>query len=362
MAAEPIIKRVREEAATAAAEPRRLRSTRRHRGSGATTAAIAVSAALHGALAATILMWPEAPAPLSVGDSIVVSLVAEAPAAAGRAGAAGEAVPTAAEQPVKAIDRPSSPMASAAPLADSLPPLPAAEPPPEESAPTDLAIEPASGAATPPPSVETPMPPAATWPSETAVTLSMVRPLQRPVVVPPRPSRAEPSLAAVRPTGPAHRPSPDTSEEAKGSAARQANPTAGRAGGESAEKPAHLPPPADNPAAAGDGNGAGGPVETAALGSASIGPVFAMGSALNPRPRYPLSARRRGLEGRVVLRVFVEADGRVRSVDIVTSSTHPVLDTAAVEAIAGWRFDPARRSGVAVAAWIDIPVAFRLRE
>lgn len=87
-----------------------------------------------------------------------------------------------------------------------------------------------------------------------------------------------------------------------------------------------------------------------------------MGTAANPRPHYPLSARRRGIEGRVVLRVFVGADGRVKSIDIIESSRHAMLDDAAVQALNRWRFDPASRGGVAVAGRVDIPVAFRLRD
>lgn len=87
-----------------------------------------------------------------------------------------------------------------------------------------------------------------------------------------------------------------------------------------------------------------------------------MGSAANPRPRYPLSARRRGIEGRVVLRVFVGADGHVQSIDILHSSHHAVLDDAAVRALRRWRFEPARQAGLPVAGRVDIPVAFRLRD
>jgi len=97
-------------------------------------------------------------------------------------------------------------------------------------------------------------------------------------------------------------------------------------------------------------------------GSAYTGPRFAIGTAENPRPRYPMIARRRGLEGRVVLRVLVDVDGAVRSVEVAQSSTHAVLDDAAAAALRRWRFDPARRAGVPVAAEVEVPIAFRLRD
>jgi protein TonB len=48
---------------------------------------------------------------------------------------------------------------------------------------------------------------------------------------------------------------------------------------------------------------------------------------------YPLAARRRGLAGRVEIEVILEPTGRVRDVTVVASSSHSLLDEAAVEAI-----------------------------
>jgi len=48
---------------------------------------------------------------------------------------------------------------------------------------------------------------------------------------------------------------------------------------------------------------------------------------------YPLAARRQGLGGTVELHVWLEATGRVRDVQVARSSSHGVLDAAAVETI-----------------------------
>lgn len=48
---------------------------------------------------------------------------------------------------------------------------------------------------------------------------------------------------------------------------------------------------------------------------------------------YPLAARRQGLGGTVELHVWLEATGRVRDVQVARSSSHAVLDDAAVETI-----------------------------
>jgi protein TonB len=79
-----------------------------------------------------------------------------------------------------------------------------------------------------------------------------------------------------------------------------------------------------------------------------------------PQPEYPESARRQGREGRVLLRVLIDDQGRSKEVEINRSSGSDVLDRAAAEAIKGWRFYPARHGEKAIASWIRIPIEFRL--
>lgn len=80
----------------------------------------------------------------------------------------------------------------------------------------------------------------------------------------------------------------------------------------------------------------------------------------NPRPPYPLAARRLGLEGRVLLRAQILENGRCGRIMVSQSSGHALLDDAALQAVRGWRFVPATRAGEAVAAWVEIPISFRL--
>lgn len=80
----------------------------------------------------------------------------------------------------------------------------------------------------------------------------------------------------------------------------------------------------------------------------------------NPKPAYPNVSRRLGEEGKVVLRVQVDATGHATDIDIKTSSGFPRLDTAAREAVAQWRFVPARRGDEAIAAWVLVPIVFSL--
>jgi periplasmic protein TonB len=78
------------------------------------------------------------------------------------------------------------------------------------------------------------------------------------------------------------------------------------------------------------------------------------------KPRYPDSARRRGVEGTVMIKAYVTEQGRVEQVQVEQSAGHADLDAAAVEAVGRWRFEPARRGRQAVAMWVSIPVRFVL--
>jgi protein TonB len=80
----------------------------------------------------------------------------------------------------------------------------------------------------------------------------------------------------------------------------------------------------------------------------------------NPPPIYPVLSRRLGEQGRVVLRVLVDPAGRAQEIQVRGSSGHARLDDAALQAVRRWKFLPARRGAEAVAAWVLIPISFRL--
>lgn len=80
----------------------------------------------------------------------------------------------------------------------------------------------------------------------------------------------------------------------------------------------------------------------------------------NPPPAYPPVSRRRKEEGRVLLTVRVSAEGAAVQVQIRESSGYNRLDEAALSAVQGWRFIPARRGDQPVAATVVVPIIFRL--
>ncbi len=82
----------------------------------------------------------------------------------------------------------------------------------------------------------------------------------------------------------------------------------------------------------------------------------------NPAPVYPTLSRERSEEGTVLLDVEVLASGACGHIRILRSSGHDLLDEAARQGISRWRFKSARRAGVPMTVWVEIPVTFRLLE
>lgn len=92
-----------------------------------------------------------------------------------------------------------------------------------------------------------------------------------------------------------------------------------------------------------------------------IPPRFDAAYLDNPAPTYPSLSRRLREEGTVLLRVYVEADGRPAQIELKQSSGHARLDAVAREAVQRWRFVAARQGDAVVAAWVVVPITFNLR-
>lgn len=114
----------------------------------------------------------------------------------------------------------------------------------------------------------------------------------------------------------------------------------------------------------GEGRGAGiGP----GSGGGTGGGPYRPGSGIAPpgllrevRPDYTEEARRRGIEGDVVLEIVVRADGMVGHVKVL-QGLGGGLDQRAIDAVRQWRFSPARRFGTPVDVMVEVAVEFSLR-
>ncbi len=108
-------------------------------------------------------------------------------------------------------------------------------------------------------------------------------------------------------------------------------------------------------------------VGTVALGDhqpAEVGtPADQPPVAINPvTPMvYPPALLEQGIEGRVLLRLYVDAQGTLLpdSIRVAESSGYPALDSAAMVGARELRFSPALRNGRAVSAPFLQPVHFR---
>ncbi|MCR6631313.1 MAG: TonB family protein [Magnetospirillum sp.] len=119
---------------------------------------------------------------------------------------------------------------------------------------------------------------------------------------------------------------------------------------------------APEPPAGGAGSDEGAPRGEVAAGIGSTREAeYTLGAADTPLPDYPWSARRRGREGRVVVRLHVGADGRALLAEVLESSGDPTLDQAALDTLGRWYLQPALANGVPVATRVVVPIRFELR-
>jgi protein TonB len=80
----------------------------------------------------------------------------------------------------------------------------------------------------------------------------------------------------------------------------------------------------------------------------------------NPAPTYPRMSRRMGEQGTVVVRVFINTEGRAEKAEIRTSSGYNRLDEAALDTVKRWRYVPGKRAGAPEAMWFNVPIRFVL--
>ncbi len=78
-------------------------------------------------------------------------------------------------------------------------------------------------------------------------------------------------------------------------------------------------------------------------------------------PRYPDALREKGVEGRVIVKVLIDEQGRVIRTRILKSARHAELDSAAVAAARMFRFEPGKVQKSPVKVWMTIPFTFRIQ-
>ena len=80
----------------------------------------------------------------------------------------------------------------------------------------------------------------------------------------------------------------------------------------------------------------------------------------NPKPHYPSTAHKNGVQGSVIARVLIGTDGKVKQVRI-TRGLPDGLDEEAIKAAFKMKFEPAKRDGQPVSFWQSVTIEFNLR-
>ena len=80
----------------------------------------------------------------------------------------------------------------------------------------------------------------------------------------------------------------------------------------------------------------------------------------NLPPPYPPLSKRLGEQGKVVVRVFIEANGTASKAEIRNSSGYDRLDQVALQTVLKWRYIPGKQAGVAQGMWFNLPIQFVL--
>jgi protein TonB len=198
---------------------------------------------------------------------------------------------------------------------------PVQAPPPPVAAPRDLVRE-------------VPAPPVLTAKAPSPVQMAVEQPrLDRPIV-------AAPEAPRVAPREPPRRPLPDAAPSMDVAAAPMPE----------SDIDISEPEPAPLPI---------GPVPEGpeiSLDAASLTALYLR----NPKPGYPAASRRLAEQGTVYVRAFINVAGEPKSVELKKSSGYPRLDRAALDAIKGWKFVPARRDDKPVEAAVIVPMKFTL--
>jgi protein TonB len=87
---------------------------------------------------------------------------------------------------------------------------------------------------------------------------------------------------------------------------------------------------------------------------------YKIGTLKNPHPEYPVIARKKGWQGRLLLNVRISENGDVLNINILKTSGFKILDRTSVETIKEWKFTPARLGKNNVEGYLNIPISFKL--
>ena len=74
-------------------------------------------------------------------------------------------------------------------------------------------------------------------------------------------------------------------------------------------------------------------------------------------PVFPDEMRRNGTSGVVTVSILIDEKGNVQEPKVVKTS-HEAFSQPAMDALAKWKFKPAKQGGAAIAMRVNIPIQF----
>ena len=196
-------------------------------------------------------------------------------------------------------------------------------------------------------------PPAGASPSPSAAMKTLPAPAASPAVA-PQPS---PLSSVQLPEKPLPR---KAAEHSKPTPAPQNAP---RAQSQSGKEAVPAEPAGSGAAGTEQGGGSAGasaqglPGGGYALGDVDRRPALLHGD----KPEYPPLARRNRIQGSVMVRMLVSAQGVPGEITVIKSDPPGVFDSGVLRAVAAWRYSPAMKDGRAVPVWVTLPLHFSLR-
>jgi len=81
-----------------------------------------------------------------------------------------------------------------------------------------------------------------------------------------------------------------------------------------------------------------------------------------PKPTYPLRARRRGLEGIVLIRLDIDATGALSSFEFIPPRSDPLLEESVLASLENLLFLPATNQGQPVRSVLSLKFRFELED
>ncbi len=313
---------------------------------------VLASVAVHAAVVVVVLALAGGPGPSMLFVDLVHDLLAAVEAPSARAGRGAGPPPAASPGPrPAAVSKPVAPAREAPTRAPAQPPGPPAAEEPVQPRVERLQPAPESAAATPEP---------------TSRAVEPTRPEPRVAApVPPRPADPAPAVTLADGTESAGARTGGETVARPPDAAGAGAPAAG--GGTTGGQAPTLGGHGGGAAGTGFGVRNGSVLALAVPGdgggeAAEYGAYYALvHRRIHELLTYPASARHRGLSGTVQVEVEIAPTGAVAGVQLAASSSHRVLDDAALDAVRGLRRVPFPSDVRPRALRLRVPIVFELR-